>query len=430
MEDRQEYLDAMRAHLLGGLLPFWDARIEEPRYGGFCTSYDEAGRPAAVRDKSLLCQARSLLALAHVARLGFPWPDVAAKLARGLRFLRRHFRDDRHGGWFWLVSEAGRPRDSAKVLYGHSFLLYGLAEHALLTGDAATRREAEELFDLIQERAWDPRHGGWLEHFDRRWRPVAVRPDGILHKSLDVHMHLLEAYTTLYELTGDPAHRKALVTAGDLIFRHLIDPATGTGIAMATRDWAPLPNVELGTVWGSDRFPPEGKPVEITSYGHDVELAWLYLHGQTILGVPWEEARPRVEPLFRHTLARGVDRRHGGLYVEGRRGGEVTDDTKEFWQQGEALVGFLDAYRLTGDPAYLEGFRLVHRFLFAHVIHPLGEWLPLVDREGRPLRTYLGHQWKVCYHTLRSTAGVVRRLAALAAPGRKGGEAAGGTGER
>ncbi len=121
--------------------------------------------------------------------------------------------------------------------------------------------------------------------------------------------------------------------------------------------------------------------------------------------------RSRVERLFRHTVERGVDREYGGLYVEGPRDGDATDTDKEFWQQAEAMVGFLDAWLLLRDERYLEAFRSVYDFVFGHLVHPqLGEWYALADRRGKVLRSYLGHSWKICYHTVRATCLVVEKL--------------------
>ncbi len=184
-----------------------------------------------------------------------------------------------------------------------------------------------------------------------------------------------------------------------LIFERMVDPVTGTGISMSTPDWHPLPNLQLATVWGSDRFEEGRKGPEITSYGHNVELAWLYRHAAGLLGDQSPEAAARTEALFRHTLESGVDWAFGGLFVEGVRDGEATDLDKEFWQQAEALVGFLSAYRLTGDARYLEAFANIHGFVFGKMVHPEpGEWFALLSREGQVRRGYLGSHWKICYH--------------------------------
>jgi len=88
---------------------------------------------------------------------------------------------------------------------------------------------------------------------------------------------------------------------------------------MFTDKWEPISNVELDTVWGADRFDEEGKDTDITSYGHNIEFAWLYLHAQDILGILREKSLNRVVPIYEHTYKNGVDWKYGGIYVEGER---------------------------------------------------------------------------------------------------------------
>ena len=414
-----EYLEKTRTYLTEQLIPFWASRIRDSEDGGFHTNYDRDGNRTAVREKTLLCQARSLFTIAHAQRLGFDWPDGKHVLADGIRCLERRFRNPDGPGYFWIVGDDGAVKDDRNVMYGLSFLVYAFSEVALLIGDKTAGRRAEELFDQVCARAADLHHGGVFEHFDRDFRPESVRPDGCLHKSLDVHMHLMEAFTALAEWTRSPRHLQALEEISELIFHRMVDPETGTGIAMFRPDWTPVSNVQLGTLWGSDRFDAEGKPPEITSYGHNIELAWLYLHSLRVRGVPPENGLDRVRPIFEHTARHGVDLQYGGLFVEGYRAGPVTEDNKEFWQQAEALVGFLDAYDFTGDVIYADAFRAVHDFVFRHVINrDAGEWFPLLARDGTVLWDYMGHNWKTCYHTVRSMCETVKRLERLEQQGR------------
>lgn len=404
-------LNQTERYLRDKLLPFWTARIVEPKFGGFQTNYDRDGRRTAVTHKTLLCQGRSIFTLSHALRLGYDWPGARDMIRQGVDFLFRHFRDPEFDGYYWIVTEDGRPEDDSKVIYGHAFLIYALSEHAIVTGEERSRQEACRLFDLLAARAADFQFGGFFEHFDRRFQRVSVRPDGVFDKSLDVHMHLMEAFTTLFELTRSPRHEQALRQVSGLIFTRMLDPEIGVGTSMYAPDWRPIANVQLGTVWGSDRFGPAGKPPEITSYGHNIELAWLYLHSLDVLGVPREQAIPRVQPIFEHTVRDGIDREFGGVYVEGHRVTGPTETNKEFWQQAEALVGLLDAYLLLGEPKYLEAFGNVHDFVFTKMIHwEQGEWFPLLSREGKVLWDYMGHDWKICYHTIRSMLQTVRRL--------------------
>jgi len=407
----QEYLQKSKEYLNSKLIPFWASRAVEPKFGGFQTNYDRDGIRTDVTEKSFLAQCRSIFTISHAMRLGFDWPNGKDAVQQGINFLLKYFRDNEYDGYYWIVEEDGHPIDENKIIYGHSFLIYGLSEYALLTGDKTAESEAVRIFDLVQEKVADKKNGGYYEHFDRYFNLKQARGDIGTHKSLDVHMHLMEAYTTLYELTQTKNHREALLSVIELIFDKMVDKLTGTGISMFTEDWRPIANVELDTVWGRDRFDEDGKSVDITSYGHNIELAWLYLHAQDILGIPREKSLDRVVPIYEHTYQKGIDWKYGGIFVEGQRRGEPTEVTKEFWQQAEAMVGFLDAYLVTGQEKYLKAFRNVHEFVFTKNINwDKGEWYALLEREGNVVWDYMGTSWKVFYHTVRGTCQVIKKL--------------------
>lgn len=411
----RDLLAQTEAYVEHKLIPFWADRIVEPRYGGFQTNYDSQGKRTEVTEKTLLGQARCIFTLSHAQRLGFSWVGARQMIDQGVDFLFKYYRDPEFDGYYWIVEADGRPQDTNKVVYGHSFVIYALSEYALLTGDQRAANEAKRVFDLLLAKAADLRHGGFYEHFDRQFKRSSALPDGLLNKSLDVHMHLMEAFTTLYEMSGAVQHRNALEDVTELIFTHMLDIDTQLGIALLRPDWLPINNMELDTVWGSDRFVAEdGKAADLTSYGHNIELAWLYWHSLKILGKSEEAGVKRLEPILDHTYAQGIDWQYGGLFVEGPRCGSATDMEKEFWQQAEAWVGFLEAYRLTGCERYAQAFRKMHEFIFSNVINTeLGEWYPLLHRDGSIKWDYMGHNWKICYHTLRASCLIVTKLRQL-----------------
>ncbi len=408
------YLSTTKNYLDEKLIPFWAERAVEPIYGGFQTNYDRNGNRTDVTEKSFLSQCRSIFTISHAMRLGFDWPNGKETLQQGIDFLLKHFRDEEYDGYYWIVEEEGKPKDVNKIIYGHSFFIYGFSEYALLTGDKKAKNEAIRIFDLLQEKVADKKDEGYFEHFDRYFNIKKARGDIGAHKSLDVHMHLMEAFTTLYELTQEESHKKALIDVINLIFDKMVDPETGTGISMFTSDWKPIANVELDTVWGRDRFDENGKATDITSYGHNIELTWLYLHAQDVLNIPREKSLHRVAPVYEHTYKNGVDWKYGGLYVEGYRNGPPTEKTKEFWQQAEAMVGFLDAYLMTKNEKYLDAFFNIHDFVFNKMINwEQGEWFALLDEKGNLIWDYMGTSWKVFYHTVRGTCQIIKKMESI-----------------
>jgi mannose/cellobiose epimerase-like protein (N-acyl-D-glucosamine 2-epimerase family) len=406
-----ELHDRIERYLTGKLYPFWFDRVAAPG-GGFTTYFDRNGRPTGETDRTLIQQTRSIFMLSHAIRNGYGAGRASGLLAQGLDWFLSKFRDADHDGWFWIVDREGRPVSTDKIVYGQSFVVYAMSECALATGDARARAAAERTFELAQTYAADTRHGGYREMFLRDWQP---RPGGAYggdRKSFDVHMHLMEAFTALYELTGREIHRRKLAEVIDVLWSRMFDPGTGTGIAQFGLDFTPLPAIMFRTVWGSDRD-NEGapRPLDTTSYGHNIEFLWLFLHALAVLGESVEPYRDRLAKLAAHTLTYGIDPVHGGVYVEGPRSGPARDLSKEFWQQAETLVGMLDAYLLLGDRAYWDAFRSTFEFVWRHLVNrDLGEWYALADRDGTTRWDYLGHAWKNNYHTTRSMVQVLKRL--------------------
>lgn len=407
----KSFLEKTEHYLQNHLIPFWANRVVDKQFGGFQTNYDRNGDRTDITEKSFLAQGRSLFTISHAVRSGYNWPNYKQVLKQGVDFLFEHYIDKENDGYYWIVDEDGSVLDDNKIIYGHAFLIYGLSEYVLLTGDESAKNEAVRLFDLLQDRIKDNKYGGYFEHYNRTFEPIKARNDIGIFKSFDVHMHLMEAFTTLVELTEDDAHKKALNEINTLIFDKMIHPETGTGISMFTQDWTPIANVELDTVWGADRFDENGKSISITSYGHNIEFAWLYLLSQDALNIPRIQSRNEMAKIYEHTYNNGIDWANGGLYVEGEREGNVTETNKEFWQQAEGMVGFLDAYLMTKDEKYLDAFKNIHNFVFTKMINwDVGEWFALLDKEGNVTWDYMGTSWKTLYHTVRGMCETANRL--------------------
>ncbi|MGA2479626.1 MAG: AGE family epimerase/isomerase [Spirochaetia bacterium] len=409
-----ELYDRIESYLTKKLYPFWYARVAAPE-GGFTTYFDRNGAPTGKTDKTIIQQTRSIFMLSHAIRSGYGAGKAQELLEPGLRWFLKTFRDAEHDGWLWIVEKDGRPISTDKIMYGQSFVIYCMSECALATGDAQARAAAEHTFDLVQKYAADTAWGGYREMFLRDWQP---RPSGAYggdRKSFDVHMHLLEAYTVLYELTRADIHRRKLLEVIGVLWTRMFNTATWTGIAQFSLDFTPLPAIMFKTVWGSDRD-NEGapRPMNNTSYGHNIEFLWLFLHALEVLGEsadPWKE---KLSALAVHTVRYGVDQQYGGIFVEGPHDGPARDTQKEFWQQAESLVGLLDSYLLFRDPVYWRAFKKVFDFVWNRMInHEVGEWYALLDRDGTVRWDYLGHAWKNNYHTTRSMVQTLKRLKAI-----------------
>lgn len=413
-QDLNRFLQEAEQHLMQELLPFWLDRSKDDEYGGFITHFDKDGHDAGTDEKSLIAQTRCVYTFASAARAGYHKERCLEYAKHGVNFLLEKMWDQENGGFYWLLDRKGHVKIDEKIIYGHSFAIYSLAEYTLASGDPVGLEYASKTFDLLQKYAVDTMYGGYFEMFTRDWQLKGPGAAGGDRKTLDVHMHLMEAFTSLYECSQQAIHRRKLQEAIDIMIKRILHPKYRTGVPQFFPDWQVAPQIKFDIVWGWDRFTDAGTKAQAddnTSYGHNVEFAWLLTHALNIMGIRPQEYADVLKASYDHAVANGIDDEHGGVYVEGAHSGEVYDREKEFWQQAEVLIGMLQAWLDFGDEAYLKVYANVHRFVFDKMIHhPVGEWWPLLSREGEPVWTHMSHSWKVNYHTVRAMVQGIERL--------------------
>jgi mannobiose 2-epimerase len=406
-------------HLVNELLPFWVDRCKDDQNGGFITLFDRNGKDSGEDEKSLISQARSVYTFASAHRAGYGDGQFARLAKHGVYFLLHKMWDEEFGGFYWMVNRKGDIVNAQKIIYGQSFAIYALSEYSLATGDPKGIKYADRVFRLMQQYCTDTTYGGYFEMFWRDWQLKGPGAEGGDRKTLDVHMHLMEAFTTLFECSQKRIHRRKLLEVIEILLHKILHPKSKTGIPQFTRDWRVAPQIKFDVIWGWDRFADGGQKNQAednTSYGHNVEFAWLFRHALDVLGEPYDQYISIIQKQFDHALADGIDWEHGGVFVEGSHTGGVYDMEKEFWQNAEMLIALLDAALVFDVEKYWPVYENVHRFVFDKMInHEVGEWLPLLTREGKPIWTHMSHSWKVNYHTVRSMIQSIRRMDLLLA---------------
>lgn len=387
--------EAMERDLRSNVLPFWMEHTPDPAHGGFVGWVDEDGAADPLAPKGGVLNSRILWTFAAAARryAEGAYLEVAR---RALEFLYQRFWDDAHGGVYWLVDPEGHPLVDRKQTYNLAFAVYGLAEFVRATGDAEARERAVAVFRTIEEHARDPVEGGYWEARGRDWRPLAdVRlsdKDQNAPKSMNTHLHVMEAYTNLLRVWPDPGLRQRL---GELVRLHLdriVDPATGHLRLFFDAKWRP-------------------RAADV-SFGHDIEASWLLAEAAAETGDDrlLERVREGSARLARAALAEGLDAVGGGLFAERSSEGRV-DDEKHWWVQAEAVVGFVHAWEETSDDAFLAAAESVWRFVECFLIDRRhGEWHWRVRRDGRPIPALPKVEpWKCPYHNGRAALEVLSR---------------------
>jgi len=397
------------------LLPFWIERAIDQQYGGFLTYYDRNGQATGETDKTFLMQIRSLYTFAAAHRAGYSADGKCLQLARsGADFILNHYQDQKNEGWIWIADRQGNPLNRSKIGYGQCFAIYAMSEYYLASGDARGRQAALDTYAAIQKNMRDTRFGGYYEIMQEDWQPERPGRFGGDRKGFDVHMHMMEALTRLYEMTHHLSHRRRLLEVISLILERMLHPEYRVGYMQFSLDFTPLAAILFETEWGRDAAPADGvaRPLDTTSYGHNVEFSWLLLHALEILDKPAMPYLDVIRKIADHCCENGIDWQYGGVCVDGPFNGPPTDTEKQFWQQAEVLVGMLDACLLFGDERYWRAFVQVYHFVFDKFICWAGggEWFERLDRQGNLIDDALGHAWKINYHTVRSMIQVVHRL--------------------
>lgn len=406
-------LTQITEHLEKGIIPFWLSNGVDRELGGYLTCFDEYGKPGADTDKYLVTQTRMIWGMSAFYR-AYPQNTALLDAARqGVEFLIAHFWDQSHGGWFWKVTRNGSLIDDGKVVYGQSFAIYALAGYALASADSTGLTYAERTFDLLQKYCADTFQGGYYENLESDWTLSSPGFAAGDRKSLDIHMHLMEAFTTLAEASGKEIHHRKLAEVIDVILTRMTNSGSGCGMNQFDREFRPIPAIDIRRTWNAERATGAtiAVPTDTTSYGHNVELVWLLNRASQVLGKPAGYYREITRKLVNHALKYGFDHDLGGVYRDGPHEGPALVKDKEWWQNCEALVGFLDAFEQLGDQKYMEAFLKTWHFDNTYMInHEVGEWRQLLDKDGKVLVGDIGNPWKAIYHAGRAMLESRRRL--------------------
>lgn len=380
-----------RAELVKHVLPYWLATVDSTN-GGYLLNDDAVKGRGTPREKSLVSQARMVWTFAHVHHKGLDDAQgTYLNAARnGYHFLLNHFRDREHGGYFWKTDLAGKVTNERKMVYGESFVIYALVEYHRATRNPEPLQRALEVFRLLQQHAHDPVNGGWTEHFTRDWRPLPLRdPAGEVEvaglKSANAHLHLMEALSELYQVTGDQEVRKRLAESLRINRTYFYPADAGKSCFHRQPDWKEVSDPRSAGL----------------SYGHNVEFAWLMLRAQDVLGDrrAWKHFYAHID----HSLRHGCDHERGGLFNRGIGNEPASDRNKVWWVQAEMMAALADALQHKHNPDYERALDQLVHFVNRYQADPRDRiWVDTVAADGQPKSPGKAHGWKANYHDVRA----------------------------
>lgn len=380
----------IKEHLVNDLIPFWQG-LKDEENGGFYgyLSYDLKLDKKAV--KGCILNSRILWFFSN-AYMVLGDPSLLESATHAYQFLKEHCVDDEFGGVFWSLTYDGKPEDTTKHTYNQAFSIYALASYYDASKNPEALEIAWKLYDLVESKCKD--EYGYLEAFTRSFEPEEndkLSENGVIaEKTMNTLLHVFEAYTELYRVTKEEKVAKQIRFMMDLIKDKVFNKEIGRQEVFFDRTWNTL--------------------IDLYSYGHDIETAWLVDRGLEVLD---DKAYTNMLSPITKIITENIYNRayiDHSLVNESENG--VVDTTRVWWVQAEAVVGFLNGYQKQGDKKFLDASVDIWNYIKKYFIDKRNgsEWFWSVKEDHTPDEKPIVEPWKCPYHNGRMCFEVLRRM--------------------
>lgn len=397
MKLQERFAAELRDELVADILPYWLDRMTDPT-GGYFGRRDYSDTLIETAPRGAILNARILWTFSAAYRLlGDKTYLEAATHAFG--YFSSRFIDSSYGGVYWSLNADGSPLDTKKQFYAIAFAIYGLSEYARATSSALAAELAVNLYDSIEKHSLDRVNGGYIEALGRDWKELAdVRlseKDANSPKSMNTHLHILEAYTALYRVAPSDRLASSIENLLGIFLTRIMSHETGHLGLFFNMEWRRQDN--------------------IISYGHDIEASWLLLEAALVLG------RPELTDIVKNACRRIADAAlegrldDGSMIYEAEYGGsgpDTIDGDRHWWVQAEDVVGLIWLYTMHGvEPALRKAYNS-WLWIRAHLLDTgHGEWRWSIKADGMPDNTEdKAGFWKCPYHNSRMCIETIERL--------------------
>ncbi len=391
-QQKKQYAAEFEAEL-HQILQYWMDHSLDHENGGFYGAVHQNDQPDPTASKGLVLNARILWSFS-AAYAHRPSPAYMATAHRAYQYLGQFFHDKQHGGYYWELSSAGQPLATRKQIYGQAFVIYALAEYYKITKTEQALQQAIDLYYLIEKHSHDSQYGGYIEATGSDWQAIddlkLSAKDANEKKSMNTHLHVVEAYANLYAVWPNESLRKSITEVLGLFYTKIISASTFSQQLFFDESWQPKGN--------------------ILSYGHDIEAAWLLLEAALAIANETLIAQAKAYlPKMVLAALQGMAA-DGGLAYE--TANNHTDTDRHWWVQAEAMVGCYWAYIHTSDIDFYRYFERSWAFTKLHIISATGEWHWGVHAHSNS--TMPGHGkvgfWKCPYHNTRACLQLIQLL--------------------
>jgi mannobiose 2-epimerase len=387
-----ELKQQVKEELIQNILPFWASKMIDKKHGGFYGQIKGDGQLNSEAEKGGILNTRILWSFSS-AYLQEKNPLYLEMANRAKEYILDHFFDTNFGGTYWNISFDGKPVDTKKQIYSQAFFIYAFSEHYRASGDESSLETAIELFRIIEKYSFDPELNGYFEAYSRDWVLLEdlrlSEKDENEKKTMNTHLHILEAYTNLYRVWKDDALKMQLRNLILIFTQKIVNQKTFHLDLFFDENW--------------------NTKSTIVSYGHDIEASWLIDEAARVLGDL--ELLAEVQKIcikIAEASCEGLQA-DGSMVYETDKGHLETD--RHWWVQSEAVVGFLNTYELTENENWLEKAENCWKYISENLIDRNGgEWFWSISETGVANRSDdKAGFWKCPYHNSRMCLEVMMR---------------------
>jgi mannobiose 2-epimerase len=366
----------------------------DSKNGEFYGRIDGSGVIHYDADKGCVLNARILWTFSSAFRI-LKNPDYLKTAERSKDYLFDHFFDKKYGGVYWLIDHKGKMKDGKKQIYAQAFAIYGLTEYYRITNDKTCLDKAIDLFRLIEKYSFDDKLEGYFEAFSREWGALddlrLSSKDANEKKTMNTHLHILEAYTNLYRVWKDDLLKQQLRCLIGVFIDKIVNSRTFNLNMFFDEEW-------------NDK-------TDLVSYGHNIESSWLIYEAALVLGD--ETVLTQIETIclrIAEASKAGIMQDGSMIYENFFNSGKIDSD-RHWWVQAESVVGFLNAFSLSGKEEFLDLSLAAWRFISDHLVDRNNvEWFWSVDKNLQPnLKEDKSGFWKCPYHNSRMCLEIIER---------------------
>ena len=418
---KQEMQDVLQDNILR----FWLDKMQDQEHGGFYGRIDGSGVLHPEAEQGAILNARILWSFSAAYRVlgNQEYLDAAT---RAKDYIIEHFIDKEYGGVYWSLDYKGEPLDTKKQFYAIGFAIYGLTEYARATGDREALEYALDLYDCIEEHAFDREHNGYIEACTREWGEIAdmrlSELDANYPKSQNTHLHIIEPYTNLLRCLKELRAQEScnyvpvlgsVLPVGVTVPVELLARVEGSvrNLIEIFTDYILNPETHhLDLFFEMDWTRGAGR---LESYGHDIECSWLMHEAALVLGD--QKVLDKVEKIIVQVAKaseKGL-RPDGSMIHEANLDTGHVDDDLHWWVQAENVVGWYDIYQYYGDEDALKKAVRCWQYIKENLVDTInGEWFWSRHPDGT-LNTVDDKAgfWKCPYHNSRMCLEIIERNA-------------------